>query len=147
IQDAGIAEVADKATSSNEMPQNASLDLRSAVESVTKPPATDEPPAPPVLARRRPPSRSMVRRDTPQKTQSSPVPDAAAPPAGRILIELDRGWAHAYAGEQRLCETPCTLELPAGPHELRFVTGDGKVFMQRVIVKAGEVVRLVVPTS
>jgi hypothetical protein len=68
-------------------------------------------------------------------------------PKGKVILEMASGWAHAYLGKRKLCETPCTVELPAGTHLLRFVGGDGKERKHRVTVKADATVRSVVPTK
>ncbi len=64
---------------------------------------------------------------------------------GKVILEMASGWAHAYLGKRKLCETPCTLELPAGTHLLRLKGGDGSERRHRVTVKADATVRSVVP--
>jgi eukaryotic-like serine/threonine-protein kinase len=74
-------------------------------------------------------------------------PSQRAPPRakGRISLEMSAGWAHAFLGKRKLCETPCAVELPAGTHSLRLVGPDGIERRHRVTVKAGETVRVLVP--
>lgn len=86
-----------------------------------------------------PTAAKTERTREPRRQQQRPRPQ------GKAILEMASGWAHAYLGKRKLCETPCTVELPAGTHTLRFVSGNGKERRHSVTVKANATVRAVVP--
>lgn len=122
-----------------------------------KPDATSEPKAdePAAVAATKAPAAGTTRSPKTSATKPSAAATAASErprqerprPQGKAILEMASGWAHAYLGKRKLCETPCTVELPAGTHTLRFVSGDGTERKHRITVKADSTIRAVVPTN
>jgi serine/threonine-protein kinase len=98
-------------------------------------PAPAEPAPPPASAAAEPEGPAAPRRAATSKPRGK----------GEVFIMMEKGWATAWLGKRKLCETPCKVDLPAGSHQLRLVLPDGSSRTHRVRVRAGQRVRALVP--
>lgn len=59
-----------------------------------------------------------------------------------VLVVISRPWSNVKVDGRRLGPTPVRIELEPGRHRLELRSGDGRIFRDRITVRAGETRRV-----
>ena len=71
-----------------------------------------------------------------------PRPAPPTEPGRAVLVVVSRPWSNVKVDGRRVGPTPVRLELAPGRHRLELRTGDGRVFRDRIMLRAGQSLRV-----